>query len=382
MTPRERVVAAFEHREPDRTPIFEKLIKSPIADELLGRPCAASNLDYQMQRLADGDWEGLQKQSARDLVDLSKMLGFDIVRLPRNGGRPPLEQRPRRLAPGVWEVGSMVAEVLDKGWVRWRPVEPEPRRSEAEQEAALRQSLEAEPGEPVLHDSTFLVIREGRRIIEQEGLDLAVFSEVYAIGAATLPAFVFCWFATEPDLLHRYYRRSHVPAMATLRRLVQEGVDIVALGGDLACDLGPMVSPAHYREFIMPYIRQQAELCHSLGAYCTNATDGDIWPILDDFILGTGVDGYEEIDFAAGMDLPRLKAKYGERCVFVGNVDIRHTLTSGTVDQVRAHTVACIKAGWGNGGHVLMSGNCIHEDCKTHLFLAHLQAYRDYFGLR
>jgi hypothetical protein len=28
-----------------------------------------------------------------------------------------------------------------------------------------------------------------------------------------------------------------------------------------------------------------------------------------------------------------------------------------------------------------MSGNCIHESVKTELFAAHLNAYREYFGL-
>jgi len=381
MTSRERVTAAFSHRAPDRTPIFEKLIKSPIADELLGRVCAASNFEHQMERLADGDWEGLQKQTARDLVDLSKILGFDLVRLPRNGGAPAPEHRPRRLSPGVWQVGGMIGELLSTGWVRWRSAEPQPRQSEEQQEAALRTALAEEPVEPVYGDDGFFVIREGRRIIAEEGLDLAVFSEVYAIGAATLPPYVFTWFVTDPEMVHRYYRRNHLPALAAVRRLVQEGVDIIALGGDLACDLGPMVSPAHYREFMMPYIREQADLCHSMGAFCTSATDGDIWPILQDFTVGTGVDGYEEIDFAAGMDLHRLKREFGDRCVFVGNIDIRYKLTSGTVDEVREHTVDCIEAGLGNGGHVVMSSNCIHENCKTELFLTHLGAYREYFGL-
>ena len=39
MTPRERVRAAFEHREPDQTPLFEKLIKRPHVTAILGRPC-------------------------------------------------------------------------------------------------------------------------------------------------------------------------------------------------------------------------------------------------------------------------------------------------------------------------------------------------------
>ena len=95
MTSRERVLRAFRHEEPDRTPFFEKLVKSPVADEVLGRPHAGVNWHYRMERLADDDWEGLMQQEARDTIDLARILGFDLVRL-RLNELPPAE-RPRRI---------------------------------------------------------------------------------------------------------------------------------------------------------------------------------------------------------------------------------------------------------------------------------------------
>ena len=88
MTSRERVLAALRRETPDRTPFFEKLVKSPVADEVLGRPHAAANFTYRMERLADGDWHGLMLQEARDTVDLAKILGFDMIRLYPNAPPP------------------------------------------------------------------------------------------------------------------------------------------------------------------------------------------------------------------------------------------------------------------------------------------------------
>ena len=42
MTSRQRLEAAIAHREPDRTPVFEYVLLSPLADLLLGRPCVAA----------------------------------------------------------------------------------------------------------------------------------------------------------------------------------------------------------------------------------------------------------------------------------------------------------------------------------------------------
>lgn len=381
MTGRERVLAAFNHVEPDRTPLFEKLIKSPIADEILGRPCAASDFATQMQRLADGDWEGLQRQSAEDIIDLAEILGFDMVRLYTNSLPPAPEHRPRRINHNTWQFGSTLTEILPSGWLRSRPVDPQPPVPEEIQEARLIEALEAEPAEPAWEDRHFLMWRHAKEVMRSRGLDLAVFTQVYGIYVSSLPVPVLRWFPQHPERIHRFYHQRHIPALASCRRLIAEGAHVIGLGGDLASDLGPMLSPAHYREFIMPLIREQAGLCHSLGAFCSNASDGDLWSIADDFLLGTDVDGFEEIDFAAGMDLRRLKERYGERVTMIGNIDIRHTLTSGTPEQVRAHTRACLDAGLGNGGHVVMSSNCIHEGCRLDLFLEHIRAYREYWGL-
>ncbi len=38
------------------------------------------------------------------------------------------------------------------------------------------------------------------------------------------------------------------------KKLVEMGAEVIGLGGDLASDKGPMISPQHFREFIMPQI--------------------------------------------------------------------------------------------------------------------------------
>ncbi|MHB8996902.1 MAG: uroporphyrinogen decarboxylase family protein [Armatimonadota bacterium] len=394
MTSRQRVVAAFEHTGPDRTPIWEKLIKSPAADELLGRPCAASNFHYQMERLADGDWEGLVRQQARDEVELAEILGFDLIRLYPNAG-PPAE-RPVRLSDTTWRTGNYYQERMSSGWIRgWlsdsdcraragtAPSAKRDANAEADREAALRASLSQPPPPlPQFSDLNYLLIREAKAVMAEKDLDLPIFCAAYGLGVASLPPFQLQWFVTDRPLLHEYYRRNMLSSLHHAKKLVEEGADIIGLGGDFASDHGPICSPRDYAEFIAPNLREQSRALHALGVYTSNASDGNLWSVLDDFLVTAEVDGFEEMDFAAGMDMKRLRERYPDKTM-IGNIDIRHTLTSGTKDQVRAHTIQCLKDGWGegDGGHLLMSGNCIHEHVKVDLFLEHLATYRDFFGL-
>lgn len=384
MTSRERVVAVFEHRQPDRTPIWEKLIKSPAADELLGRPCAASNFHYRMERLADGDWEGLTDQAAADEVELCEILGFDLIRLYEVGG--PTEERPVRVDERTWRIGEWFQQRMDSGWIRsWhqsREGRDESRHydEEAQAEAMRRALTEPAPEPGPIPEVSLRLIRTARRVMAERGLDLPIFCAAYSVGVATLPRYMLEWFVTERDLIAEYYRRNAGAGLHRAKELVAEGADIIGLGGDFASDHGPMCSPADYREFVARNIREQARPLRELGVCTSNASDGDLWSVLDDFLVTAEVDGFEEIDFAAGMDLARLKREYPTK-TFIGNIDIRRILTGGTPEQVRAHTIECLEKGWGDGGHIIMSSNCIHENVKTDLFLAHLAAYREYFGL-
>ena len=84
-----------------------------------------------------------------------------------------------------------------------------------------------------------------------------------------------------------------------------------------------------------------------------NSSDGNLWPVLDDFLFGCEVDGYLEIDRHAGMDMGRLKSACGGRITLYGNLDCGNILSFGTPGDVAAHVIGCLEAGMGGGGHIL-----------------------------
>lgn len=381
MTPRERVHTAFIHREPDRTPFFEKLIKSPIADLVLGRPSVTHNFVYRMDALGAWGWEQLVEAEAVEIADTVERLGMDLVRLETNIGRG--FTRPAQLGEFTWREGDTIIRFIPGSpWVERSRADGAPEPAPADAEREMIEWLEREIERPAVPaEEHFYVFRRARDLLRERGLDPAIFVSVYVMPVCTLPRFMFTWFYEKPELLHRYYRRCSERALTLIPKYIELGADIIALGGDLAADAGPLISPAHYREFVLPHVREQAALAHSLGVPCTTASDGDLWSILDVLLLESGVDGFEEIDIAAGMDLRRLKGKYGDRMTFIGNMDIRWLLPNASIAEVERATVECIEAGWGSGGHILMSSNCIHEGIRPANFEAMVRAYQRYFDI-
>jgi uroporphyrinogen-III decarboxylase len=155
---------------------------------------------------------------------------------------------------------------------------------------------------------------------------------------------------------------------------------MIGVGGDFAGNK-PLISPADYRTFIVPEVRICSRQIHDAGRRAVNATDGNIWPVIDDFLLGCEVDGYLEIDYHAGMDLRRLKAQYGDRVTLMGNLDCGNVLSLGSLREVRQHVLDCLEAGRGNGGHILCASNAITASVPIENCVAVVSAYREMYGL-
>jgi len=369
MTGRERVLKAYHHEEPDRTPIGEMYdIAPPTREVILGRPCGFVE---RMEMLRDAEWETIVEMEARDIIDIAVKLGFDMIGVRRNIS--PNFGRPSPISKYKWEVGETIHEYLPESGITRTYRNPTPSKKQKSSKERLTEPSKIFP----VPEPEFYVFQRVKELMREQGIELAIFSPAYGTGAASSE--ILEWFYTQPERLRRHYDESTQNVISNARKLVEMGAEIIGLGGDLACDKGPMMSPKHYREFIMPQIRAQADALHEVGALVNNTSDGDLWPIIDDFLIGTHVDGFGEIDKAAGMDLARLKKEYGGRICFVGNLDIRWTFTRGTPEDCRWEMLECIKKGWGNGGHVICTSNIVHKDVKPENYLAAIDAYHEYF---
>ena len=350
MTSRERVEAAFEHREPDRTPVFEYVLLSPLADRLLGRPYA---VDAGWGRaLAERGWEGAVRQRAIDHLDLAVLLGHDLLyAVPNPVPEPTAAGSP---APGAPPPAD--------------PVEALRRRNERAAESL------APPA-----DEGLLIYRALREEMERRGLDLPVLAPAYAHGIWTdtdlMQAMVLA-----PEVAAEHFALATRQSLARIEKYLELGLDLIGVGGDFAGQR-PMISPQMYRRFIAPEVRQLSRRLHAAGARAVNASDGDLWPVIDDFLAGCEVDAYLEIDLHAGMGIGPLKEAYGDRFTLFGNLDCGNTLSFGTPEEVGTHVTDCLRAGWGDGGHILCASNAITASVPLANYLAAVNGYRGFFDL-
>jgi hypothetical protein len=348
MNSRERIEAALNHREPDRTPIFEYVLLSPLADYFLGHPYAGDSNNWDIL-LAEKGWEAGVRQNAVDRVDLAIRLGHDMLYITPN---------PAPEEPGENQ-GSAPA--------REDPVE------------ILIQRNAFETSQPPISEDRFLVYHFVKEEMERRGVDLPILAPAYLHGVWT-DIELMQTMVLAPEIAHQHFEIATRKAMEIITRFVSLGIDLVGIGGDFS-GTRPLISPKAYRSFIVPEMKLLSTRLHQDHIYAVNASDGDLWPVIDDFLTGTGVDGYLEIDLHAGMDLGKLKQKYGKQITFFGNLDCGIELSFGTPEIVRQHTLDCIQAGLGEGGHILCASNAITASVPLGNYLAVMATYRERFGL-
>ena len=121
--------------------------------------------------------------------------------------------------------------------------------------------------------------------------------------------------------------------MEIVRRYIDAGADCLAYAEDLGMQVGPMLSPEHFRKYIMPSYRAIMKPAKDRDLMIHMHSDGDIRLLLDD-ILGAGVDVMNLQDLVNGIDWIRDHLK-GKVCIEL-DIDRQSITRFGTPEQIDA----------------------------------------------
>ena len=381
----ERVARAFAHQVPDRTPLFEIFSPyHPIYWEICGRTIA-TDMAMAWDAMAAGvAWEELLETSVRAQYAICKFFGLDMVRL--NGIVGPDYPRPLKTGETTWTLGG-VGYCLNPQTdlvVLENPAASASYSHRYTEEETRRQVEQWDGSMPEPAGGDDPIIAGVRQLAAADGVEWVYMAEIGAgTGVAFYSPFMLMWMIEAPELFRRWIEMQKLPALAQTQRLIESGSTVVAMGGDVSCDKGPFISPSHYREFILPVILEHVELIHRLGARAVYTSDGNHWPIKDEFFFESDIDGYKEVDKAAGMTWPRLiEEGVAEKVCIIGNLDARHNLCHGTVEEVRSEVLECLEYGRQSpGGHILHASHSVHEDMPVENYYAVIETYREFFDM-
>ncbi|MBD3188684.1 hypothetical protein GF325_17790 [Candidatus Bathyarchaeota archaeon] len=118
---------------------------------------------------------------------------------------------------------------------------------------------------------------------------------------------------------------------------------IIAFTDDIAYKGNLLLSPRAFRRFYAPRYKQMFDYIHKRGGKTMIHTDGDISPLLPDYV-DIGLDLLQGLEPIAGVDIIELNEKYGDDIAWNGNIDVSRLLWKGTPAQVREQCKKVINA--------------------------------------
>ena len=128
----------------------------------------------------------------------------------------------------------------------------------------------------------------------------------------------------QPDFVHWYNDRIATLCEHAIRETAAAGaIDLMGGHEDMCFKNGPLVSPAMFREFLMPYYRRTVGLAREMGQWLFwMDCDGDIRSLIP-LWLEVGVNLFAPCEVAAGVDVREVRAEFGREARMLGGIDKR-----------------------------------------------------------
>jgi len=362
MTSRERVIAALNHREPDRVPIDFGGFQTGIHREAY-RDLTA-HLGYEEDAAILDPVQQIVKPSEKVL----ERFRVDTRYVSAHG--------PESFKGGVVQnrrSGRLWHDLGDEFGVVWSMPDDEPNYMDISFHPLAEATIEdlAEYPFPNGADPTrFAGVREEALRLRRDtpyALCTGISGVVYEI----------CWYMRGlerwfEDLIER-------PAFceALLDRIlhywldfetgfmkaVGDIVDVVMIGDDLAGQDGPLFSPVLYRRIVMPRQKQLVRHLRSLTrAKIWYHTCGDASALIPD-LIDNGIDVLNPVQVGLKGMAPRsLKERFGPDLAFWGGgIDAQHVLPFASPTEVRESVRANIEAFKPGGGYVFANVHNIQK---------------------
>jgi uroporphyrinogen decarboxylase len=377
MTPRERVLAALDHEEPDRVPI---VIGVSNATGIKARPYRrlAALVGLEPGERFIYDWPELG--TALPTEAILRRLGTDVrpvfdafpaATLRRNRERPPHDAF-------IDDWGSGQVEVGEGGW--FPAIHPM-------REAERLDAIEAYPWPDMDDPSRVAHVRDAAAALAADGqyaimaTPWLLFPLERAFAMQGMETFL-ANLGQEPEFAEALLRKIAGlcrQLMGHFLRELGDNVDIIKIGDDLGTEQSLLMSPVMYRRILKPihaeyigFIRERTK------ARVLFHTDGDVFDLLDD-LIEIGVDIVNPVQSSAGRmsDLAGLKRRYGERISFCGAIDTQRVLPTGTPADVRAEVGRVIDALGHGGGYLLASVHTVMDEVPPENILAMVDAAMD-----
>jgi len=184
-----------------------------------------------------------------------------------------------------------------------------------------------------------------------------------------------------PEFFRSLVRRVldfQLPFIERMLDAAGDRIDCFRIGDDFGTQRGLLMGPELWRKSLQPALAAMAEVAKRHGALYYHHSCGAIRELLDD-LIETGVDVIDPVQVGAkGMVPSELKAEFGDRICFSGGVDEQDLLPNGSPEEVRAGVFKLLDDMARGGGFFIGPTHNLQDDIPTENILAMYEAAREW----
>ena len=344
LTPRERVLTTFDHREPDCVPKW----------------CGASPEFWAKAKreLGIADDEGLRRRFGDDFRRVfATYTGPELELSPGATCRTPFGIERHGIGYGQPTSHPLAdatpKEVRDYPWPDPQWMDVSGIRAEAESHGG-RYAILGGDWSPFWHDAIDLLGMEGLYMRMHDAPEVV-------------------------DTVMQHMLDYYAAVSERIFDVAGDAIDIFFIGNDLGSQTGPLLGPPLFERFVLPHLARLIDLGHAYGLKVMLHCCGGFAPLIPS-LMDAGLDGLHAIQASCtGMDLATLKARHGHRILFNGCIDSHHVLLDGTPETVRQRTREVLEIMKPGGGFVAgASHDWILPETPVENVLAMFEAIAEY----
>lgn len=167
------------------------------------------------------------------------------------------------------------------------------------------------------------------------------------------------WMGEEPERTGRQVERVGRFCVELARAQIQAAgglLDGMVIWGDVAYRKSLLFSPAYWRRWFKPVVRELVSVCHEAALPVIYHGCGNARRIFED-LIECGVDAYNPLEAKAGLDVVELRRELGHRLTFCGNMDVR-SWAAAPLDELTTQVLRKLNAARG-GGYIFQSDHSV-----------------------
>lgn len=188
---------------------------------------------------------------------------------------------------------------------------------------------------------------------------------------------ILMWMIEKPELIKDMFLTHTNLIIGMCELMISKGLkfDGALLAGDIAYKNGLLFSPKLYKELLFPYYKKIGDFFRQNNMPLIYHGCGDFREVIPLFIEA-GITCIQPLEVKAGMDVRELKKEYGNKIVFMGNIDTRVlSKTKKDIENEIKKKIPIAKIG---GGYIYHSDHSVPPNVSFENYKFAMELVKEY----